>query len=121
MNFSMAFSLGLLIAGASGFAAAVYLKSHMKDILLDLCGSTGRAEFWMAFCSVILVLVPLIFSMQFHMAADEKVPVILQLSYQLKWVFVGLVASVMSIGTILAIFIRVDLIRSLRVQGNRST
>jgi len=120
MSFSTAFSLGLLIAASAGFGAAVYLKSHMKDILADLCGSAGRADFWMAFCNVILVLVPLIFSMQFHIGADEKVPTVLQLSYQLKWVFIGLVASVMSIGVTLAIFIRVDLRKSPQAPGSRS-
>ena len=94
-----AFFLGLALTAALGLSVVWYLRSHLKGILVDLCGTEARADFWMAFSNVVLILVPMIFGMQFQANANQ--PAIFQLNYQLKWVFIGLVVSVMSLGAIL--------------------
>jgi len=104
MSSTDAFFLGLAITAALGFSVVWYLRSHLRGILIDLCGTESRADFWMAFSNVVLILVPMIFGMQFQ--AKENLPAVLQLNYQLKWVFIGLVLSVMSLGVILSLFIR---------------
>src|SRR5712691_10475000 len=43
-----------------------YLRRPLKAILADLCGTAERARFWSAFSNVTLVLVPLIFVMQYR-------------------------------------------------------
>jgi uncharacterized membrane protein YhaH (DUF805 family) len=106
MNSVSAFFLGLAITAALGFSVVWYLRSHLRGILVDLCGTEARADFWMAFSNVVLILVPMIFGMQFQ--ANPNLPAIFQLNYQLKWVFTGLVVSVMSLGAILSLFIRRD-------------
>jgi hypothetical protein len=106
MYSAYAFLLGLVITLALGFAIVWYLTSRLRGILIDLCGTERRADFWMAFSNVILILVPLVFAMQFHSADDQDLPVIFQLVYQLKWSFIGLAMSVLALGVILSRFIR---------------
>ena len=106
-----AFLLGLAITVGLGFTVVWYLKSHLKGILIDLCGTEQRGDFWMAFSNVILILVPVVFAMQFHPAAGENVPAVFQLNHQLKWSLVGLVASVLALGAILSLFIRREIER----------
>ncbi len=101
-----AFGLGLGITAGVGFGVVWYLKSHLKGILADLCGTEARADFWMAFSNVILILVPVVFAMQFHSAAGENVPAVLQLIRQLKWSFAGMVASMLFLGAVLGLSIR---------------
>ncbi len=105
MRAAYAFLTGLAITVGLGFAVVWYLKSHLRGILIDLCGTERRADFWMAFSNVILILVPLVFAMQFQIATSGDVPVLFQFAYQLKWSFVGLVASVLALGIILSRFI----------------
>jgi hypothetical protein len=105
MSSNLAYFASLATALGLGFGAAWYLKSHLRGILVDLCGNEQRADFWIAFSNVVLILVPSACAMQFRTEVDETIPAILQLNSELKWVFVGLIGSVMSIGAILALFI----------------
>ena len=47
MHNAHTFLLGLAITVVLSFAVVWYLKSSLKGILLDLCGTERRAEFWM--------------------------------------------------------------------------
>jgi len=100
-----AFLAGLAIAAVLGFTVVWYLKSHLKGILIDICGTETRADFWRAFSNVILILAPLVFAMQFHPKAGDNLPVIFQLNDQLRWPLWGLITSVMALGGILSLFI----------------
>ena len=106
VNSTYAFLLGLGITAALGLAVVWYLKPHLKGILVDLCGTEARADFWMAFSNVTLTLIPMVFAMQFRSDASGNPPVVFQLVDQLKWAFIGLAASVMGLGAVLSRFIR---------------
>src|SRR5262249_6387834 len=105
MDTSYTFLIGLTLATVLGFAVAIYLKMYLKGILVDLCGTAARADFWMAFSNVTLVLLPMVFAMQFNPNTSQNLPTIFQLNFQLKWVLVGLISSVMALGAVLSIFI----------------
>ena len=112
MHDAQSFLLGLAITVVLSFAVVWYLKSSLKGILLDLCGTERRGEFWMAFTNVTLMLVPIVFAMQFHSVTGENVSAVFAISYQLKWSFVGLVTSVLAIGITVSLFIRWDAARA---------
>jgi uncharacterized membrane protein YhaH (DUF805 family) len=106
MSSIFVFLLGLAITIGLSLAIVWYLSSHMEWVLIDLCGTERRADFWMAFSNIILILVPLIFAMQVSSAAGDSGPLVLQLIYQLKWSLIGLVTSLLALGAILSLFIR---------------
>ena len=81
MDTGYTFLIGLSLATVLGFAVTIYLKVYLKDILVDLCGTEARAAFWMAFSNVTLILVPMVFAMQFHPKMGDSLPVIFQLNY----------------------------------------
>ena len=105
MNSTYAFLLGLLITTGLGFAVVVYLKSRLKGILIDLCGTEVRADFWMAISNVTLILVPIVFAMQCQPEANRSTSVAFMLSDQLKWAFIGLLATVVGLGAVLSHYI----------------
>ncbi len=86
-------------------AVAIYLRSHLRTILTDLCGTPERANFWTVFSNVILVLVPLIFALDYHPNADAGVPLVFEISAQLKHALVGLMISIIGLGTAIGSFI----------------
>lgn len=106
MASTFALLAGAGIAAASGYALVWYLKHHLRGVLVDLCGTETRADFWVAFSNAILILVPVLFALEFPPGPVENVPLATGLSHQLKWIFLGLVLSLLSLGVILSLFIR---------------
>lgn len=60
MNSTLIFLLQLAIALLAGVLAARYLKAALTSILLDLCGTTGRADFWWRTSAILLLGLPLL-------------------------------------------------------------
>jgi uncharacterized membrane protein YhaH (DUF805 family) len=107
------FSLGLGLTEALAFAVVWYIKSHLRAILVDLCGTEARADFWMAFTNVTLILVPMVFSMESYPEGGQGSPVVFQFIEQLKWALIGLIASVAGLGVVLRSFIRTEIARNM--------
>jgi hypothetical protein len=85
--------------------AVIYLRGHLKTILIDLCGTRERASFWTAFSVLTLILVPLIFAMSYRLAPESGSSAVYEVSQQLKWALIGLVASVLLLGIVIGSFI----------------
>lgn len=60
MNPTLIFLLQLAIALLAGVLAARYLKAALTGILLDLCGTAGRADFWWRTSAILLLGLPLL-------------------------------------------------------------
>ncbi len=63
MNEITIYLIGLGITALTCFLIVLYFKPHLKKILLELNGDKERpANFWVAYTTIILMLVPLIFA-----------------------------------------------------------
>jgi hypothetical protein len=102
MSAATVFLIGLAITLASALVVVMYLRRPLKTILVDLCGTVERAEFWLAFSNVTLTLVPLIFALNYR---PENQPLIFAISSQLERALVGLAGSVVVLGLVLSRFI----------------
>ena len=102
------FLLGLALTAGSSLIVVWHLRSHLRAILVDLCGTQERADFWTAFSNVTLMLGPLVFALQFPSPEGNPLPALVQLTNQLRWSLAGLVLSVIVLGAILGRFIRRD-------------
>ena len=99
------FLIGLGITALTSFLIVIYFKPHLKKILLELNGDKERpANFWVAYTTIILMLVPIIFAI-WIVPDDEDVSVFFQISKQLKWSLMGLVTSIVIIGIIIIRFV----------------
>jgi hypothetical protein len=105
MSITQIFLVGAGTTVAISFAAVVYLRPHLRRILVDLCGTEERAGFWTAFSNVTLVLMPLIFAMQYRPETGPTTSGVLEVGAELKWALIGLVASVLVLGLVLSMFI----------------
>lgn len=105
MNEISIFLIGLGITVLTSFLIVIYFKPHLKKILLELNGDKERpANFWVAYTTIILILVPLIFAI-WIVPDDREVSVFFQISNQLKWSLMGLVSSLVIIGIIIIRFV----------------
>jgi hypothetical protein len=100
-------SLFLCGLGATVLASLLvvfYLHSHLRVILIDLCGTAERARFWTAFTNLAFLLVPSIFALNYDPEFGPRSPV-LQIAAQFKAALIGLVVTVMVVGIVLGSFI----------------
>ena len=106
MTASLLFLVGLGLTLLTAFAIAAYLRSPLQSILVELCGTDERAAFWVAFSNVTIILVPLIFAMQYTPCLREGNSAILELAAQLKWALAGVLVAVLILGWVLSGYIR---------------
>ena len=99
------FLVGLGLTVAACLAVVLYLRPHLQRILLDLCGTQDRAAFWTAFSMVTLFLVPVIFAMHMRPQPGKELSSFFQVSQQLKFALIGLVASVVVLGWVISRFL----------------
>lgn len=105
MNEIAIYLTGLGITTFISFLIVLYFKPHLKRILLELNGDRERpANFWVAYATIILMLVPLIFAI-WIVPSDRYESVFFQISSQLKWALMGLVTSLVIIGIIIIRFV----------------
>ena len=98
MTNTTVFLVGVGSTALTSFCAVAYLTPSLRKILLDLCGTVDRANFWTAFSNLALILTPLIFAMHQVPAVDAQMSPVLQLGTQIGWALIGLVATVMVVG-----------------------
>jgi len=105
MNATTPFVTGVILTGAVSALVVLTLDRPLRNILVELCGTRGRAAFWSALSRVVLVAVPLIFALAVQPDPDADVPVVLALATQLKWALIGVVLATVVLGMLLAGFI----------------
>ena len=99
------FLVGVGSTALAAFCAVAYLTPSLRQILMDLCGTAERANFWTAFSNLSLILTPLIFAMHKIPEVNSQTPLVFQLGVQIEWALIGLVASVLVVGFVISRFI----------------
>lgn len=109
MNSVSAFLVCAVATASISLGIVLYLKPHLTRLLVDLCGTLERAQFWVAFSNVTLVLFPTIFSMHFRPDLEDSASIVFQVSRQMEWGLAGMLVGVMSLGFVLARFILAEI------------
>jgi len=106
MTQSILFLIGMAGTLVTSLAIVMYLRAPLRGILVELCGTKERAAFWMAFSNVAIILVPLIFAMQYTPELKNGNTAVLEFAAQMKCALAGLLSAVVVIGWTLGRFIR---------------
>ncbi len=105
MNLVALFLIGVGTTALVSFLTVGYLKPHLKRILIDLCGTEERANFWTAFSNITLILVPFIFAIHYHPKTGPDTTTVFEVGTQLESALIGLVVSVVTLGIVIGRFI----------------
>jgi hypothetical protein len=105
MNPTVAFLTDVALAVIISLSAVAYLKGHLKTLLVELCGTTERASFWLAFSNVTLVLIPLIFVLDYRPEFGPNKSLIFEMATQLKYPMIGFVIALSAFALVMLRFI----------------
>ena len=85
------FLLGVGFSSLFGIAVVVYIRKPLRTILLDLCGTEGRAQFWTQITVLSFVLMTALMSLSYQ--PDEILAPFYYLSGHLSRTLVGLLLT----------------------------
>lgn len=108
MNPTTAFLIDVGLVATLCMGLVAYVKPHLNALLVELCGTTERASFWLAFSNVTLVLVPLIFALNYEPDSGPNRHFIFEMATQLKYAIIGFVIALSSLAIVLFRFIPRD-------------
>lgn len=104
MNTIISFLVQVILTLVIVTLIAKYLHLHLKKVLVDLCGTDERAQFWTAFSNVILIGIPLIFSLNYRPEISDAEELFFDVAGKLSGNLGGLLVALIGIGIIVSFF-----------------
>ena len=105
MNPTTAFLTDIALVVFLSVGLVWYIKTHLRALLVELCGTTERASFWLAFSNVTLVLVPLMFALDYTPESGPGRNFVFEMATQFKLAIIGFVAALSLLSFILFVSI----------------
>jgi hypothetical protein len=99
---SFAISLGITLVVC--LPITLSLRTSLAKILVDLCGTQVRAQFWTAFSSILLVAVPLVAGMGYEPSFLQGSPVFFEIAQQVRGNLVTHIFTLIMLGGGIAFF-----------------
>jgi len=81
-----------------------YLRPFLRKILIDLCGTEERAQFWEAFSNILLIGIPVIFALNYRPAASSPEGLFFEIAGKLSGNLGGLLLALIGVGFIVSFF-----------------
>ena len=81
-----------------------YLRPHLRRVLVDLCGTEDRAQFWTMFSNILLIGMPMIFAMNYRPQFSNTEDLFFDVAGKLSGNLGGLLLALVCIGIIVSFF-----------------
>ena len=81
-----------------------YLRPFLRKVLVDLCGTEDRAQFWTAFLNILLIGMPMIFALGYRPEAKNTEGLFFEIAGKLSGNLGGLLIALIGSGMIVAFF-----------------
>lgn len=104
MNIILIYAGQLVVTLATCILLTAYLRPFLRRVLNELCGTEGRAQFWIAFANIMLILVPVLFGLGYRPDAIPSTQWFFDLTRQLRTNLFGFVLSLLATGIAVGFF-----------------
>ena len=104
MNNILSFIIEVLISLIISALVVGYLRPHLRKVLIDLCGTEDRAQFWSAFSNILLIGMPMILALNYKPEANSIEGLFFQILSKIGGNFAGMLFALIGIGFIVAFF-----------------
>ena len=104
MNTIFAFFIEVIFTFIISLLTFWYLRPFLRRILIDLCGSEERAQFWTAFSSIVLIGLPILFALMYQPSSQAGVELFFELTRRISGNLISLMFALVGIGLIVSFF-----------------
>ncbi|MEW6406919.1 MAG: hypothetical protein AB1649_34510 [Chloroflexota bacterium] len=104
MNSILSYLLEVAITLAICTLTFRYLRPFLKTILVDLCGTEERAQFWTVFSHTLLIGLPMILALAYQPEAQNAEELFFELARKISGNFGGFLFALLGAGMTVAFF-----------------
>lgn len=104
MNAIFSFAIQLTLTLVITALLVRYLRPFLRKILVDLCGTEERAQFWTAFSNILLLGMPMIFALNYRPEASNTEELFFEVARKLSGNLGGLLLSLIGVGLMVSFF-----------------
>lgn len=104
MNTIVSFLAQLAITFLTVFLVVGYIRPHLHKVLVDLCGTEERAQFWTTFSNILLIGMPMILALNYRPDINSLEGSFFEMAGKLSGNLGGLLIALMGIGIIVSFF-----------------
>lgn len=81
-----------------------YLRPFLRKVLVDLCGTEDRAQFWTAFSNILLIGLPMIIALNYQSEARNPQEFFFEVAGKLSGNLGGFLFALVGVGLIVTFF-----------------
>jgi hypothetical protein len=81
-----------------------YLRPFLKRVLIDLCGTEERAQFWTAFSNILMIGLPMIIALTYQPEAQSAEALFFEITKKMSGNFGGFLFALVGAGMMVAFF-----------------
>jgi hypothetical protein len=104
MNPFLALSVEVGLTILACVLITAYLRPHLTRVLIDLCRTEERAQFWAAFSNILLIGLPLIIALGFRPEAETLEAAAFEVLGRLSGNLAGYLFALVGIGIMVSFF-----------------
>lgn len=104
MDTIVSFLVQLLITFIVVALIVGYIRPHLRRVLVDLCGTEERAQFWTVFSNILLIGMPMIFALNYKPEFLNPEELFFDVAGKLSGNLGGLILALVCIGIIVSFF-----------------
>jgi hypothetical protein len=107
MNTSFSFLTEAALTLVISVLIVQYLRPFLRKVLMDLCGTEDRAQFWTAFSNILLIGLPMIIALNYQPEARSTEELVFEVAGKLSGNLGGFLFALIGIGFIVSFFVLV--------------
>ncbi len=104
MNTIISFLVHVLLTIAVTALVVNYIRPYLRKVLVDLCGTEERAQFWTVFSNVVLVGLPGILALNYRPEAVTLEELFFEIAGRLSGTLAGFLFGLVGVGFVVSIF-----------------
>ncbi len=104
MNPITSYLISLAVTLTISVFVTLLLRSSLRRVLVDLCGTQDRAHFWTMFSMIMLIVMPVVIGMGYTPEAAQGNDLFFEMARQLRGNFFGYLFALTVIGGFVSFF-----------------
>ena len=104
MNTIISFALQIILTLIIVSLIVGYLRPFLRKILVDLCGTEDRAQFWLVFSNVILIGLPGMIALNYRPQANTLEDLFFEVAGRLSGALGGFLFALICVGMVVSVF-----------------